>query len=99
MAVKSCTFEVFGKVQGVFFRDSTKQKADEIGVMGFCRNTDSGTVAGEIQAEPAPFFEMKEWLKHTGSPASKIEKCEFGEEQDLPKATYQSFEVLRGTRA
>lgn len=42
---------------------------------------------------------MQEWLKHTGSPASKIEKCEFGEEQDLPKATYQSFEVLRGTRA
>lgn len=43
------------QVQGVFFRDNTKQKADSIGVTGFCRNTDNNTVAGEIQVQSMMF--------------------------------------------
>ena len=34
-----CSFEVFGKVQGVFFRKYTKQQAQALGVTGWCRNT------------------------------------------------------------
>lgn len=38
-----------GKVQGVFFRVSAKNKADELGVKGWVRNVPDGSV--EIQAE------------------------------------------------
>ena len=38
------------QVQGVFFRDTTKQKADSLKIFGFCQNTSNNTVAGEIQA-------------------------------------------------
>ena len=34
-----CSFEVFGKVQGVFFRKYTKAQAQALGVTGWCRNT------------------------------------------------------------
>lgn len=38
-----------GKVQGVYFRKSTVQKAKELGIYGWVKNTSSGTV--EIWAE------------------------------------------------
>ena len=42
-------FEVFGRVQGVFFRKYTKAKAEELGLTGWCRNTHRGTVQGEFE--------------------------------------------------
>jgi len=40
---------IHGKVQGVFFRASTKDKAKELRLTGFVRNTGDGTV--EVVAE------------------------------------------------
>ena len=39
-------YEVFGKVQGVFFRKYTKKEADKLGLSGWVMNTDNGTVVG-----------------------------------------------------
>jgi acylphosphatase len=33
-----------GRVQGVFFRDSTRREAERLGVAGWAANTSSGTV-------------------------------------------------------
>lgn len=42
------------QVQGVFFRKYTQQRATQLGLVGWCRNTESGTVKGEAQGlEPA----------------------------------------------
>ncbi|CAH2084955.1 unnamed protein product [Euphydryas editha] len=49
MALKSVDFEVFGRVQGVFFRKYTKQQADKLDLKGWCRNTSRGTVEGQMQ--------------------------------------------------
>jgi hypothetical protein len=38
----SSNFEVFGKVQGVFFRKHTKIAADRLHLVGWCENTDAG---------------------------------------------------------
>lgn len=38
---------------------------------------------------------LQEWLQHEGSPASQIQRCEFGQEKELPSAAYKSFEVRR----
>ena len=43
---------VHGEVQGVFFRDSTRQEADRQGVAGWVRNRPDGTV--ELHAEGPP---------------------------------------------
>ncbi|EWM23714.1 kinase domain protein [Nannochloropsis gaditana] len=45
-------WEVFGKVQGVFFRKYTKMKAQELGVCGWCMNTGGGTVIGSAEGSP-----------------------------------------------
>ena len=38
-----------GRVQGVFFRDSTRRKAESLGVSGWARNREDGAV--EVVAE------------------------------------------------
>ena len=43
-------FEIFGKVQGVFFRKSTLEKAQELGITGYVMNTSTGTVKGVMQS-------------------------------------------------
>lgn len=43
------TFEVFGRVQGVGFRAFTKDKAIELGLSGWVRNTVDRTVEGEVR--------------------------------------------------
>ena len=40
---------VHGRVQGVWFRAGTKEKADELGLLGWVKNRPEGTV--EIHAE------------------------------------------------
>ncbi|MGI8574092.1 MAG: acylphosphatase [Egibacteraceae bacterium] len=41
--------EVSGNVQGVFFRDSTRQKAQDLGLSGYVRNTPDGQVEVEFE--------------------------------------------------
>ena len=54
---------ISGKVQGVFFRASAKEKADELGIYGFVRNQPDGQVYIEAEGdqERLNLFEM--WCK------------------------------------
>jgi acylphosphatase len=92
-AVKTVGFEVFGKVQGVFFRKCTKEQATREHVTGWIRNTDKKTVQGELQGTRAAVSAMKKWLQTKGSPRSRIERAEF---VDVASATaYSSFEIVK----
>jgi acylphosphatase len=41
-----------GRVQGVFFRDSTRREAERRGVSGWARNTADGTVEAVFEGDP-----------------------------------------------
>ncbi|CAH1638184.1 unnamed protein product [Spodoptera littoralis] len=56
-------FEVFGKVQGVYFRKHTQKKATELGLKGWVMNTAQGTVVGQIQGPAVAVEDMKTWLQ------------------------------------
>ncbi|XP_017075343.2 acylphosphatase-1 [Drosophila eugracilis] len=73
----SCQFEVFGHVQGVFFRKHTQKKAKELEITGWCMNTSHGTVQGMMEGQLDQLTDMKYWLQHKGSPRSVIEKAVF----------------------
>jgi acylphosphatase len=71
-------FEVFGKVQGVFFRKHTQRHADTLGVLGWVRNTRRGTVEGQAVASDNKREQLlKHWLEHVGSPSSRVDRVEF----------------------
>lgn len=66
---------VKGKVQGVFFRKHTKQKATELGLNGWVKNTVSGDVEIFVQGNKEAVNTLLEWCGQ-GSPRSKVEKIE-----------------------
>ncbi|KAL7294657.1 acylphosphatase-1 [Trichogramma pretiosum] len=88
-------FEVYGRVQGVFFRKFTQSKAKELGLSGWCMNTDHNTVVGYVEGEKGKVEEMKNWLRTTGSPQSAIDKAEFRNEKQLDMLTLDSFTIKK----
>ena len=50
-----------GKVQGVFFRDGARRKAEELGVFGWVRNLPDGSVEGIFEGEKADVAEVIRW--------------------------------------
>ncbi|XP_018516253.1 acylphosphatase-2 isoform X2 [Lates calcarifer] len=45
----SVDFEIFGHVQGVCFRMYTEKQGLQLGLVGWVKNTYSGTVVGQVQ--------------------------------------------------
>ena len=86
-------FEVFGRVQGVFFRKCTKEKADSLGVRGWIRNTKKNTVEGEIEGTNDLIENMKNWLRNEGSPSSRIDQAVFKNEREVQQYSYTGFSI------
>jgi acylphosphatase len=53
MAVTRRRVIAHGRVQGVFFRDSTRREAERRGVAGWARNTPEGTVESVFEGDEA----------------------------------------------
>ena len=61
-----------GKVQGVYFRQNTKQAATRRGVTGWVRNLPDGRVEAIFEGYNADVNEVIEWC-HVGPAKSKVE--------------------------
>ena len=72
-------FEVSGRVQGVSFRKHTKAKAEELGLMGWCRNTRRGTVEGEYEARQLSASQRLPSVKEYGDSDLGVEEAAFKE--------------------
>ncbi|KAM3824806.1 acylphosphatase-1-like isoform 1-T1 [Vipera latastei] len=42
-------YEIYGEVQGVFFRKYTEDQGRKLGLVGWVKNTAHGTVTGQVQ--------------------------------------------------
>ena len=83
--------KVHGKVQGVFFRKNTQQKALELGLSGWVKNEDDGTVSVEIEGELHSILAMQSWLR-LGPPNSQVENLEISHGKDQG---YSDFMILQ----
>jgi acylphosphatase len=54
---------VSGKVQGVFFRDSARQKARELGVAGWAENLPDGRVELVAEGPPEAMRALVDWAR------------------------------------
>jgi acylphosphatase len=62
---------VHGRVQGVGFRWATRAEARRIGLEGWVRNRDDGTVEAEIQGSDEDVERMRAWLA-VGPPGAHV---------------------------
>ena len=65
MAENLTRFHIFvsGLVQGVFYRQSTKEKAEELGLTGWVRNLPDGRVEIVAEGEEKKIKELIDWAK------------------------------------
>jgi len=74
--MKKCIqIKVTGKVQGVFYRKYAVAKANELGITGFVKNENDGTVYIEAFGQDELLSLFVDWC-YTGSPNSKVANVE-----------------------
>jgi len=71
---------VHGRVQGVYFREYTRRKAEELGLNGWVRNLPDRTVETVFEGEEEQVGVMTRWL-NTGSPYSEVTAVDIKEEE------------------
>ena len=82
---------VRGRVQGVFFRASTRQKAESLGLTGWVRNLPDGmTVEVEAEGEKESLESFSRWLNE-GPPGARIESVSL--EQGEYTGGYSDFSI------
>ncbi len=88
---KTIAITVRGKVQGVWFRKYTQDKAIELQLTGSVRNTDEGDVAIVATGTSDQLTDFIEWC-WMGSPKSKVTAVITS---DLELQEFDRFEVVR----
>ncbi len=63
---------VTGRVQGVFFRQTTADEARRIGVLGWVRNISDGDVEAVIEGDRRMVDRLIDWCRH-GPPAARVD--------------------------
>jgi acylphosphatase len=68
----SCArYLVTGRVQGVFFRASTREQALRLGLAGHARNLVDGSVEVVASGTDDALAELEAWLQH-GPPSARV---------------------------
>ena len=85
-------FIIAGKVQGVFYRGSAREKAEELGLTGWVKNMQDGTVVLRATGTSQAIASMKEWCTK-GPPGAQVTHVQ---EKLLADEMFEGFSVIRG---
>ncbi len=80
---------VTGRVQGVFFRDSCRERARAERVGGFVRNRADGSVEAEFEGAPDAVDRLVRWCR-TGPPRARVDALDVS---TVPMLGDQRFRV------
>lgn len=89
---KTIQIIVRGKVQGVYFRESSKKKALELGLNGTVQNRADGSVEINVTGNDAELDLFVEWCK-IGPPAASVDELQV---KNNDQQKFDSFRVIRG---
>jgi acylphosphatase len=91
MSTKHLSICVTGKVQGVFFRASTRKEAQRLGLCGWVRNEADGSVRIEAEGNEPALEQLVAWCQHGPDQARVADVIvEEGEVEG-----YSDFEIQR----
>jgi len=71
---------VHGRVQGVFFRDSVRQRADGRGLAGWVRNRDDGAVEAVFEGDQEAVEDLVRFCE-SGPSSADVERVDVSDEE------------------
>ena len=80
---------VSGQVQGVFYRDSCRQEAEEKGITGSARNLPDGRVEVILEGDQDAVERMIEWCRR-GSDMARVDSVEVEEQQPQGESGFRA---------
>lgn len=82
-------FRVTGRVQGVFFRDSTREQALKLGLTGSARNMPDGSVEVLACGRQDALEQLRGWLQ-SGPPMAAVASVE---STDVENLSFRKFTI------
>lgn len=92
IGLESNKVRITGKVQGVGFRFATVRRAHELGVTGWVRNENDGSVQAMVQGTTDQIDQLISWLQY-GPPNARVDNVEV-EHLYTEERRYESFQQL-----
>ncbi len=89
--MRQVKLRITGKVQGVFYRAFTREKAQQLGIKGWEKNEPDGTVSAMGQGSEASLQQWIDWCRE-GPSEARVESVEV---TGQPIANFQQFEIIR----
>ncbi len=80
---------VTGRVQGVFFRASTAEQAQRLGLSGHAINLPDGTVEVLVAGPAVAVDELCRWL-HEGPPMARVSKVKCSNVAEPPETGFNT---------
>lgn len=81
-------FRIEGRVQGVWFRESTRRQAMPMGITGYARNMPDGSVEVLACGDDEALDRLTDWLSD-GPPMAQVSNVEWSEvKADCPDTFY-----------
>ncbi len=81
---------IYGRVQGVWYRGSTREVANQLGLIGWVRNLPDGTVEVLAQGPKNSLKEILSWL-YQGPRFANVTKVAYQYEEK--KEEFHSFKI------
>ena len=91
MSQTAIRLRVEGKVQGVFYRQSTREKARELKLHGWVKNCSDGSVEIHVEGEQNTITELVSWC-HQGPKNAMVTKLT---ESQTEWVGYSDFRIIR----
>lgn len=89
--LKTISILVSGKVQGVFYRHSTKEKALELGITGMVQNLSDGNVYIRASGTTEQLDSLVNWCWQ-GPPKAKVASVDIN---IWPYQSFDSFTIVK----
>ena len=88
--MKALHLVISGRVQGVWFRASTREVALRLGILGWVRNMPDGSVETHIQGEDDAVEQMLDWCRQ-GPLGARVDCVDITDA--LIQMEYRSFSI------
>jgi acylphosphatase len=79
---------VHGRVQGVWFRESARRRATELGVGGWVRNRPDGAVEAEVEGDAEAVEVLVAWLGQ-GPSGARVDRLDVEEREPTGESGFR----------